>query len=94
VSDRRRQFTLGGLMLTVAAAGFVFGCLAWLLPSLGGGFHVHDTLIMIGPYVFPSDSAAFRAILLLVLALLIGLLVGMLAVIVCAVKAIRKRIMR
>ena len=79
-------------MLAVAAAGLVFECLAWLLRSLALDFHVHDTLIMVGPYVFASDSAAFWAILLLVLALLVGLLVGLLAVIVRTAKAIRNRI--
>jgi hypothetical protein len=80
-------------MLTVAVAGLVFECLAWLLSTLAH-FHVHDTVIMVGPYVFASDSAAFWAILFLVLAFLVGLLVGLLAVIVCTVKAIRNRIMR
>ena len=81
-------------MLAVAVAGLVFGCLAWLLPSLALDFHVHDTLIVVGPYVFAPDSPAFWAILLLVLALLMGLLVGLLAVIVRTAKAIRNRIMR
>ena len=89
MSYRRRQFTLGGLMLTVGAAGLVFGCLAWLLPSLAGDFHVHDTFVMVGPYVFASDSPAFWAILLLRLVLLMALLVGLLGVIVFAAKRIR-----
>ena len=91
---RRTQFTLGRLMLAVAVTGLLFGCLAWLLPNLAIDFHVHDTFIMVGPYVFASDSAAFWAILLLVLALLMGVLVGLLAVVVRTAKAIRNRIMR
>jgi hypothetical protein len=82
------------MMLTVAVAGLVFECLAWLLSTLALDFHVHDTVIMVGPCVFASDSAAFWAILFLVLAFLVGLLVGLLAVIARTVKAIRNRIMR
>jgi hypothetical protein len=81
-------------MLAVAITGLVFGCLAWLLPTLALDFHVHDTCIRIGPYVFASDSAAFWAILFLVLAFLVGLLVGLLAVIVRTATAIRNRLMR
>jgi hypothetical protein len=81
-------------MLAVAVAGLVFGCLAWLLPNLALDFHVHEMLVIVGPFVFASDSAAFWAILLFVLALLAGLLVGLLAVTVRAAKAIRHRIMR
>ena len=88
------QFTLGRLMLAVAVAALVFGCLAWLLRSLALDFHVHEMLIAVGPFVFTSDSAAFWAIVLLVLALLMGLLVGLLALIVRTAKAIRNRIMR
>jgi hypothetical protein len=81
-------------MLAVAVAGLVFGCMAWLLPSLALDFHVHDMFVMVGPFVFTSDSTAFWAILLLVLSLLMGLLVGLLALIVRTAKAIRNRITR
>jgi hypothetical protein len=91
---RRTQFTLRRLMAAVAVAGLVFGCLAWIWRRLALDFYIHDTFIMVGPYVFGSDSAAFWAILLLVLALLMGLLVGVLASVVYTAKAIRNRIMR
>lgn len=81
-------------MLATAVTGLVFVCLAWLLPTLTLDYHVHDTYIGIGPYVFASDSAAFWAILFLLLAFLVGLLVGLLAVVVQTAKAIRNRIMR
>jgi hypothetical protein len=90
----RTQFTVGTLVRVVAVAGLVFGGLACLLANLGFDFHVHDTLIMVGPYAFASDSAAFWAILLLAIALLMGLLVGLLAVVVRIAKVIRKRVMR
>ena len=81
-------------MLAVVVAGLVFECLPRSRPSPPLDFHFHDTLIMVGPYVFASDSAAFWAILLLVLALLVGLLVGLLAVIVRTAKAIRNWVIR
>ena len=63
-------------------------------PRLRIDYHVHDTYIGIGPYVFASDSAAFWAVLLLLLAFLVGLWVGLLAVVVQTAKAIRNRVMR
>jgi hypothetical protein len=87
---RRMRFTIRRMMVVVAVAGLIFGCLAWLLPSLE--LHFHDAYIQVGPYVLWSTSPAFWAILLLVLALFVGLLVGFLAVIVCAAKAISRRI--
>ena len=89
---RLMQFTIRRLMAAVAVAGLVFGCLAWIWRRLALDFHIHDSFIMVGPYVFASDSAAFWAILLLVLALLMGL-VGFLAAIVYTAKAIGNRIM-
>ncbi len=94
MSLRSTQFTLRKLMATVAVAGLVFGCLAWILPRLDLDFHIHDAFIGVGPYVFTSNSVAFWAILLLVLALLMGLVVGLLGAIVCTAKAIGKRRMR
>jgi hypothetical protein len=93
VRVRLMQFTIRRVMAAVAVAGLVFGCLAWIWRRLVLDFHIHDSFIMVGPYVFASDSAAFWAILLLVLALLMGLLVGFLAAIVYTAKAIGNRIM-
>jgi hypothetical protein len=89
---RITQFTIRRLMATVAVIGLVFGCLAWIWRRVALDFHIHDSFIMVGPYVFASDSAAFWAILLLLLALLMALLVGFLAAIVCTAKAIGNRI--
>jgi hypothetical protein len=93
VRVRLMQFTIRRLMAAVAVAGLVFGCLAWIWRRLVLDFHIHDSFIKVGPYVFASDSAAFWAILLLALALLMGLLVGFLAAIVYTAKAIGNRIM-
>jgi len=79
-------------MVVVAVAGLVFGCLAWVLPSLA--LHFQETYIEVGPYVFWSTSPAFWAILGLVLAVLGGLLIGFIAVMVFTARAIGRRIIR
>jgi len=79
------------MMVVVAVAGLIFGCLAWLPRNLALHFHdayIHDAYIQVGSHYYSSDSPAFWAILSLVLALLGGPSVGFLAAIVCAAKAI------
>lgn len=86
------QFAIRRTMFVVAVVGLIFGWIAWL--SSSPDLHFHDAYIRVGTYVFSSESRAFWVILLTVLALVVGLLVGLRTAIVCAAKAISRRVLR
>ena len=89
---RLPRMTTRRWMLVAAVAGFSLGGLAWFLRNQES--HIHDMFLQIGPYIFPSTSPAFWAILGLGLAVLLGLMVGFIATIALMARAIGRGIFR
>ncbi len=89
---RQPRMTTRRWMVAVAVAGFSLSGLAWILRNQAPG--IHDMFLQVGPYVFPSTSPAFGAILGLGLTLLLGLTVGFIATIALTARAIGRGIFR
>jgi hypothetical protein len=103
----RIQFTLRGIMISVAIAGLILGFFVWLsrwvfgllellallLSPASTGFS-QEVIFSVGPYSFSSASPAFWPALCIGLTLLAGILAGFLAVVLLAAKAMARRIRR